>query len=485
MLRLSDLADTVDGETPSGQENPSISDVTHDSRTVEPGALYVAVRGFSTDGHDYVRQAAARGAAAVCVDHRVESEVPQMLVRSTRAALGPLSAAVWDHPSRNFSLIGVTGTNGKTTVAHMIEAITTAAGRRTGLIGTVGARVSGGSNPDMLQIPLERTTPEASELQRLFAEMSAAGSDVVVMEVSSHAMSLDRVAGTDFALGAFTNLSQDHLDFHETMDEYFEAKASFFDMVPVAVVQADGPWGRRLLGRLPATTAVITVGEGGDVRASDISLFVDRSTFTLHVGDRMIPVTLPIAGRFNVDNALVAAGCADHIGISLDQVAGGLADLLPVPGRFEHVWSASGPDVVVDYAHTPDGVANAVRAGRAIAAGRLIVVVGAGGDRDQAKRPLMGAAAATADQVFLTSDNPRSEDPDAIIAQILAGIEHQATVEVEPDRRRAIQAAIRGAVPGDLVLILGKGHEPGQDVAGVVSPFDDRVVAREALGGTQ
>lgn len=485
MLRLDDLAKTVDGETVAGDENPPISDVTHDSRMVEPGALYVAVRGFSADGHEYVGQAAARGAAAICVDHRVEFNIPQLLVPSTRAALGPLAAAVWDHPSRNFTLIGVTGTNGKTTVTHMIEAITTAAGMRTGLIGTVGARVSGGSDPDTLQIPLERTTPEASELQRLFARMSAAGSDVVVMEVSSHAMSLGRVAGTDFALGAFTNLSQDHLDFHQTMDEYFEAKASFFEMVPAAVVQADGTWGSRLIGRLPATKAVIRVGEGGDVSATDVSLYVDHSTFTLHIGDRMIPITLPIAGRFNVDNALVAAGCASHIGIPLGQVAGGLADLLPVPGRFEHVSSDSGPNVVVDYAHTPDGVANAVRAGRAIAAGRLIVVVGAGGDRDQAKRPLMGAAAAAADQVFLTSDNPRSEDPDVIINQILVGINDRAMVQIEPDRRRAIHAAIAYATPGDLVLILGKGHEPGQDVGGIVSPFDDRVVAKEALGGAQ
>lgn len=482
MHSLDELATAIAGARVIGSDNPVVRDVTHDSRNVQPGALYVAIRGFRTDGHDYVSQAADRGAVAICVDHDLATDVPQLVVPSTREALGPLAAAVWDHPSRNFTLIGVTGTNGKTTVTHMIEAITRAAGKRTGLIGTVGARVSGGSDGETLRIPLDRTTPEASELQRLFAQMSDAGSEVVVMEVSSHALSLGRVAGTDFALGAFTNLSQDHLDFHQTMEEYFLAKALLFEMVPVAVVQSDGPWGRRIISRIPATTTVTEVGEGGDLSATDVVLKVDRSTFTLRRGIESVPVTLPIAGRFNIDNALIAAGCAGHLGIPLDAIAAGLATLEPVPGRFEHVPSAAGFDIVVDYAHTPDGVANAVAAGRAICSGSILVVVGAGGDRDQAKRPLMGAAAARADQLFITSDNPRTEDPDRIIEQILAGIDDHSTVTVEPDRRLAITAAIASARPGDLILILGKGHELGQDVGGVVSPFDDRVVAREAMG---
>ena len=484
MRSLDELATVVAGAHVVGSGDAVVSDVTHDSREVQPGALYVAIRGFRADGHDYVRQAADRGAVAICVDHAVATDLPQLVVPSTRDALGPLAAAVWDHPSRNFTLIGVTGTNGKTTVTHMIEAITRAAGKRTGLIGTVGARVSGGAETDTLRIPLDRTTPEASDLQRLFAQMSDAGSEVVVMEVSSHALSLGRVAGTDFALGAFTNLSQDHLDFHQTMEEYFLAKALLFEMAPVAVVQTDNRWGRRILSRMPATTTVTEVGEGGDLSATDVVLNVDRSTFTLQRESESVHVTLPIAGRFNVDNALIAAGCAGHLGIPLDVIAAGLATLEPVPGRFEHVPSSAGFDIVVDYAHTPDGIANAVTAGRAICSGNIIVVVGAGGDRDQAKRPLMGAAAAGADRLFVTSDNPRTEDPDHIIEQILEGIEDRSSVTVEPDRRLAITAAIAGARPGDLVMILGKGHELGQDIGGVVSPFDDRAVAREAMGAS-
>lgn len=482
MRSLDELVTTVAGAQVIGADRPIVLDVTHDSRSVEPGALYVAIRGFRTDGHDYVSQASAQGAVAICVDHEMATDLPQLVVPSTREALGPLAAAVWDHPSRTFTLIGVTGTNGKTTVTHMIEAITKGAGKRTGLIGTVGARVSGGPEGETLRIPLDRTTPEASDLQRLFAQMSDAESDVVVMEVSSHALSLGRVAGTDFALGAFTNLSQDHLDFHQTMEEYFLAKARLFEMVPVAVVQTDGPWGRRIISRISATTTVTEVGEGGDLSATDVVLKVDHSTFTLHRGAESVRVTLPIAGRFNIDNALIAAGCAVHLGIPLDAIAAGLAELEPVPGRFEHVPSASGFDVVVDYAHTPDGVANAVAAGRAISSGSIIVVVGAGGDRDHAKRPLMGAAAARADRLFVTSDNPRTEDPDLIIEQILAGIEDRSVVTIEPDRRLAITAAVASAKPGDLIMILGKGHELGQDIGGVVSPFDDRAVAREAMG---
>jgi UDP-N-acetylmuramoyl-L-alanyl-D-glutamate--2,6-diaminopimelate ligase len=482
MPRLEELAATVDGSKVIGSGNPVIIDATHDSRTVKPGSLFMAIRGSAADGHDFIPQAVASGAAAVCVDHRVESDLPQLQVPSTRAALGPLSAAVWGHPSRNFRLVGVTGTNGKTTVTHMIEAITTAAGQRTGLIGTIGARVIGGSTHEAIRIPLVRTTPEATDLQRLFAEMAVAGADVVAMEVSSHALSLGRVAGTEFAIGAFTNLSQDHLDFHQTMEDYFAAKASLFDSVPIAVVQADNAWGRRLIERLPETTTIMSVGDGGEVTATGVTLHVDHSTFTLNLDSGSLPVRLPIAGRFNIDNALVAAGCARQLRISLDVIVRGLSALLPVPGRFELVQSESGLDVVVDYAHTPDGVENAVAAGRAMTAGRLIVVIGAGGDRDQAKRPRMGAAAAAADWVFVTSDNPRSERPDDIIAQVVDGIDDASCVTVEPDRRRAISAAVGLARPGDLVMILGKGHEQGQDIGGVIYPFDDRTVAREAMG---
>lgn len=482
MHRLAELADEVGGVLEGAAAEVLVSDVTHDSRAVRAGSLYVAVRGFTSDGHDFVESAVAAGATAVCVDHALDIAVPQLIVRDTRAALGPLAAAAWDYPSRRFALVGVTGTNGKTTVTHMIEAITTAAGKRTGVIGTVGARVTGGAPYDGFRVPLARTTPEASDLQKLFADMAEAGAEIVLMEVSSHALSLGRVAGTDFALGAFTNLSQDHLDFHETMDAYFEAKASLFKQVPKSVILTDSEWGRRLMTGLAAESGPVAVGLETDVCATDVELYADYSTFRLQVGSETAAVRLPIAGRFNIDNALVAAGCARELEIGLVNIVEGLEALQPVPGRFEHVDSESNLDVVVDYAHTPDSVGHAVAAGRAITRGQLIVVVGAGGDRDHAKRPMMGAATQGADRVFVTSDNPRSEDPDEIIRQVLSGIDDLVNVTVEPDRRSAITSAIAAAQPGDLVMILGKGHEHGQDIGGNVLPFDDRAVARDAMG---
>ncbi len=488
MHRVGDLVDEVGGVLKGpvldGAADVLISDVTHDSRAVQAGSLYVAVRGFTSDGHDYVLPAVAAGAACVCVDHPLDVSVPQIIVPDTRAALGPLAAAAWNHPSRRFALVGVTGTNGKTTVTHMVEAITTAAGKRTGVIGTVGARVTGGLAYDAFRVPLARTTPEGSDLQKLFADMADAGAEVVLMEVSSHALSLSRVAGTDFALGAFTNLSQDHLDFHETMDAYFEAKASLFDMVPNSVILTDTEWGRRLVDRLASDAPRVEVGRHTDIHAMEVQLHADHSTFVLKVGSEAAAVRLPIAGDFNIDNALVAVGCARELDIDLATIVIGLEALQPVPGRFEYVDSESDLDVVVDYAHTPDSVAHAIAAGRAITRGQLIVVVGAGGDRDHAKRPLMGAAAEAADRVFVTSDNPRSEDPDEIIRQVVAGMDDMVGVTVDRDRRTAIRSAIAAAHPGDLVMILGKGHEQGQDVGGQVLPFDDRAVAREAMGVT-
>ncbi len=461
-----------------GDGTVRVADVHHDSGDVTPGSLFVAVRGLRTDGHRYVPAAIAAGAAAVCVEQPLDATVPQLVVPDTRAALGPLAAAVHGHPSDRLTIVGVTGTNGKTTVVHFLEAIATAAGLTAGAAGTLGTRIAGRAQPQA------RTTPEATDFQRLLAAMADAGVDVAAVEVSSHALRLGRVAGTRFAVGAFTNLSQDHLDFHHDMDDYFAAKASLFEPARVAraVVWVDDPWGARLAGRL--AVPVTTVGlAGGDVHAEGVAADFDGSSFTVVTpgGSGRAEIRLP--GGFNVANALVAAACAQAVGIDLDAVAAGLAAVPRVAGRMEAVRRAGGPEVIVDYAHTPAGVAAAIATARELGGGRVVAVVGAGGDRDQAKRPAMGRAAASADLAVVTNDNPRSEPPEAIIAAVVEGARQVAGahVLVEADRRLAIRTALARAGEGDVVLVLGKGHEPGQDFGDRVEPFDDVAVAREEL----
>lgn len=493
-MTLDDLAGVVGGLV-LGDGSVHVKRVTHDSRQVIDGDLYVAIRGFQADGHDYVQAAIAAGARAVCVDHDVQVAVPQLVIEDTRPALGTLAAAAYGRPSEQFRLVGVTGTNGKTTVSHMLESILIESGTRTGIIGTIGARVSNGASGETLSIQLERTTPEASDLQDIFRQMVDVNVDVVVMEVSSHALALERLSGTSVSVAAFTNLSQDHLDFHADMEDYFAAKAKLFSLAPVAVVMTDTEAGMRMLDQIRPSADIVGVGSGhidrsdanvvAEVTLESVQGHVDHSTFVMTIGTAGETVSrdvrLPVAGRFNVDNAMVAAGVAYALDISLDDIVRGLNSLAPVPGRFEYVGSHGGTDVVVDYAHTPDGVRNAVAAGRSIAQGRVVAVVGAGGDRDQAKRPLMGEAASAADVVYVTSDNPRSEDPAVIVDEVVAGVRPGTALFIEVDRRHAIEQAIQSADSGDLVMILGKGHEQGQEVAGEVVPFDDRIVARSAL----
>jgi UDP-N-acetylmuramoyl-L-alanyl-D-glutamate--2,6-diaminopimelate ligase len=475
-VALRELAALVGGRL-VGDPATLVSDVTHDSRTAGPGVLFVAVRGFTVDGHRFVPAARATGAAAVCVEEDPGDGEPALLVADTRAALGPLAARVHGDPSRRLRLVGVTGTNGKTTVTHLIESIAGAAGLTPALVGTVGARIAG--RPEVVQ----RTTPEASDFQRLLARMADAGAQVAAVEVSSHALALGRVAGSRFAVAAFTNLSQDHLDFHPDMEAYYRAKASLFTppLAERAVVWVDDPAGERLAAETPLP--VTTVGRRGPatVTAAEVSMALDGSRFLLLGAGAPAPVHLRLAGEFNVANALVAAGVGAALGLPSDSIAAGIGAVATVPGRFEIVETGKDCTVVVDYAHTPDGVATVVATARRLAGGRrVIAVLGAGGDRDHAKRPRMGAAAAAADLAVITSDNPRSEDPGAIIAQVAAGAaEGPGQVEIEPDRRQAIRRALAVAGPGDVVLILGKGHEQGQEFAGRVLPFDDRAVARE------
>jgi UDP-N-acetylmuramoyl-L-alanyl-D-glutamate--2,6-diaminopimelate ligase len=476
---LARLAAVVGGRV-SGDGAVVPDDVRHDSRSVGAGDLFVARRGARSDGHDFAAAAVERGAAALCVEHLLDLPVPQLVVADARRALPALAAEVHGHPAESLTVIGVTGTNGKTTVTYMLEAIVSAAGRRAGVVGTVGARIAG------TPAALERTTPESSDLQRLLRAMVDAGVDVAALEVSSHALRLGRVDGIVFDVAAFTNLSQDHLDFHGTMEDYFATKATLFtpSRARRGVVCIDDDHGRRLAASATVPVTTVAVGAAGDVTATDVDLTPDGSTFVLGAGDGAATVRLPLAGSFNVANAAVAGAAAVAAGIDLETVRRGLEALPGVPGRFESVRAGQDFAVIVDYAHTPDAVASVITQARRLCDGRVIAVLGAGGDRDRAKRPAMGAALASADVAVVTSDNPRSEDPDAIIAAVLAGATgagDAAEIVVEPDRRSAIAVALGRARHGDVVLVLGKGHEQGQEFAAGSVPFDDREVAAQLV----
>lgn len=474
-VSLGRLAAEVGGRV-VGNAGFEIVDVTHDSRQAGPGTLFVAIRGFTVDGHRFVRSVVDAG-AAVCVDDAESAAAPALVVSDTRAALGPIAAMVHGRPSERLTVVGVTGTNGKTTVTHILHAIAEAAGRRAAVVGTVGARVAD------RDLTMERTTPEASDLQRLLADMVEVGVDLVALEVSSHALALGRVAATRFRVAAFTNLSQDHLDFHGDMEAYYGAKASLFtpERVERAVVWQEDPAGRRLAAETEVPVTTVGLAPGVDVRGRHLDMTWSGSRFVIATSDREVALDLPLGGDFNVANAMIAAACATEVGIGWDSIAAGVAAVRRVPGRFETVETGEDCTIVVDYAHTPDGVASVITTTRQLAPGsRVLVVVGAGGDRDRAKRPLMGAAAAAADVVFVTSDNPRSEDPGEIAAAVAAGARGgPARLVIELDRRAAIRAAIAAASSGDVVLILGKGHEQGQEYATRTIPFDDATVARE------
>ena len=457
-----------------GDADASVSNVCYRSADAGPGALFFCVPGGATDGHAFAADAVGRGAVAVVVDHWLDLNATQALVPDVRAAMGPVSAAFYGRPADRMTVVGVTGTNGKTTTTYLLEAIFRADGRTPGVVGTTGIRIDG--RPE----PFPRTTPEAPDLQRLFAEMVRAGVDAVAMEVSSHGLDQHRVDGVRYAVAVFTNLSQDHLDYHPSMEEYFLAKARLFTpaMSERAVVNLDDDEGRRL-----AASEVPTITYGlspdADVRAVDVATTADGIAFA--VDD--VTIRSELRGSFNVENCLAAFATARALGIDDRIAADAISGVRGVPGRVETVEAGQPFLVMVDYAHTPDSVENVLRAARPLAAGRLIVVFGCGGDRDRAKRPKMGlAATANADLSIVTSDNPRSEDPLAIIAEITPGAEEGGgRFVVEPDRRAAIRLAMTEAAPGDVVVIAGKGHESYQELADRTIPFDDRTVAAQEL----
>ncbi|MBF4160620.1 UDP-N-acetylmuramoyl-L-alanyl-D-glutamate--2,6-diaminopimelate ligase [Nocardioides sp. CBS4Y-1] len=481
------------GFEPSDDAGPRVTGVTLSTRRVRPGDLYAALPGARAHGADFADQALASGAVAVFTDPagaaRLPSGVPALVVEGPRRLLGALSAEVYGHPATRLTTIGVTGTQGKTTTTRLLEGGLAAAGIASAVVGTVGTRIAG------VDVETALTTPEAPDLQALFAVMVEQGVQACAMEVSSHALVLGRVDGVVFDLACFLNLGRDHLDFHETVEEYYAAKASLFTSRRArrALVNLDDEHGRRLAREtdLPLTTfslAGALADHDADWWVEQVRPAPSRTDFTLHGPDALTAEAgVPLAGSFNVSNALAAAASAGEAGLDAAAVAAGIATMPGVPGRLESVHEGQDFEVVVDYAHKPDAVEAAIGALRPLTEGRLIVVLGAGGDRDKGKRPVMGEIAGRlADVLVVTDDNPRTEDPAGIRAAVLAGARgvddsQRADVREVGDRRQAIALALALAATGDIVLIAGKGHETGQQVGEVVHPFDDREVARVEL----
>ena len=485
---LQQLLDGIDHTLLRGATGSlALRSVEFSSRDVQAGSLFFCVPGFTADGHDFAADAVARGAAGLVVERELDIDIPQVLVADTRSALALASSNFYGRPSERLALVGVTGTNGKTTTTFLVEHIARLAGKTTGVMGTVECRVGDSVRPSL------HTTPESRDLQALLADMVDAGVDVAALEVSSHALDLHRVDGTRFAVAAFTNLTQDHLDYHKTMEAYLEAKALLFTQhAPGAsVVCIDDEAGRDIAARVEALgRSLVRVSAQGaaeaDVRVTDARFAPHSTQVTLSHGGADLSFRLPLVGRFNVENAAVAFGIGAALGYDDALLVHALETAPQVPGRLERVIGANGREpefaVLVDYAHTPDSVAKAISAVRAVTAGRVICVFGCGGDRDALKRPKMGAAALAADIAIVTSDNPRTEDPDAIIEQILPGMAgHDERTYVECDRARAIELAVSMARPGDAVLIAGKGHEDYQIVGTRKHHFDDREVAAAAI----
>lgn len=460
--------------------------VTHDSRQAEKGSVFVALRGLTADGALFAPEAVSRGAAAVVAERPPDAAagVPWFVVQDARLALALMAAEFFGHPSREMQVVGITGTNGKTTTSYLARAIFESAGIRCGLMGTVAYQIGD------RQVEATRTTPEPPQVQDMLRLMVSAGCGACVMEVSSHALALRRVDGMHFTAGVFTNLTRDHLDFHSNMEEYFAAKRRLFEMLPErapALINADDPRGAAL-AEVASRPVTYAINRAADVSPGPLSFSLDGLQFDVRTPQGVVPVRSRLVGRPNVYNILAAVGTGAALGVPLQALEQGVQALPGVPGRFELV---SSPDdditVVVDYAHTDDALRNLLETARPLARRRLITVFGAGGDRDRTKRPLMGMVAARlSDVVVITSDNPRSEDPARIVDEVKRGADPEARqgdaeVLTIVDRRQAILQAVQSALPGDMVLVAGKGHEKYQEVGGRVFPFDDGAVAREAL----
>ena len=475
-MKLDALVTALAPSEVTASASVEIADLAYDTRRVTQGAMFFCVTGSRVDGHELAWEAIERGAVAVVVERLLEVDVPQLLVPSVRESMPVAADLFFGEPTKELELAGVTGTNGKTTTAFLLRSVLEAADRRPGLVGTIEWRVGGQTRPAPF------TTPEAIDLQRLFREMLDAGDRSAAVEASSHGSALRRLDRVRFGVLVFTNLSQDHLDLHGSMDEYFQAKRRLFTgpQPPPAAVNVGNVWGRQLADELEdarrAPLVTFGLADDAEIRPEELEVTARGSTF--RTGG--LEIETPLRGLFNVENVLGAVAAGLLLDLDEDAIVAGVASMPGVPGRFEPVDEGQSFAVVVDYAHTPDSLATVLHAARDLGTGRVIVVFGAGGDRDRGKRPLMGKVAADlSDITIVTSDNPRSEDPLAIIQDVLQGT--GLDVEIDPDRRSAIARAVALADEGDVVVIAGKGHEQGQDVGGVVSPFDDRDVAREAL----
>ena len=474
-MRLRELMGSA-GIAAPGDAGPEITGLAYDSRAAGPGTLFFAVPGFTSDGHDFAPRAIEQGAAALVVQRPLGLGVPEIVVPSVRTVMAPVAAAFHGDPTARLDVVGITGTNGKTTTAFLVRALLEAAGRQTGLLGTVTSVVGG------VRREVQRTTPEAIDLQRDFAAMGQGGDVACAMEVSSHALELHRADAIHWAVALFTNLTQDHLDFHPTMEDYFAAKRRLFEAGPrAAVINLDDPYGRRLATDFPDARTFSLDGQDADLVALDVRTGLQGSTFRVDG----LEVRSPLPGRFNVANVLGAIAAARALGVDDATIAAALPRAGRVPGRFEPVEEGQPFAVLVDYAHTPDSLENVLRAARDLTERRVVTVFGCGGDRDRGKRPVMGdIARRLSDHTVVTSDNPRSEDPGAIIGEIVAGAGTGPDLEAIEDRRAAIARAVELAEPGDVVVVAGKGHEQGQELAGGRKvPFDDVAVAREALRG--
>ncbi|HHY82698.1 MAG TPA: UDP-N-acetylmuramoyl-L-alanyl-D-glutamate--2,6-diaminopimelate ligase [Clostridiales bacterium] len=463
-----------------GSLDIDIKEIFYDSRQVTPGSLFFCIEGYKADGHDFAPMAVEKGAVAVLLqkDVKLPDGITKVFVEDTRKSMGYISSAFYGNPTENLILFGVTGTNGKTTTTYMIKSILEQSGKKTGLIGTITNMIGD------RKIPAERTTPESPDLQKLFHEMLQEKADAAVMEVSSHSLELSRVVGCIFEVGIFTNLTQDHLDFHGTLDNYREAKAKLFDQSRIAVINVDDESGRMILDRLESHAFTYGIYKPADIFARDIEITAEGVSFNLHILGGKIGVNLRIPGIFSVYNALAAASACYAAGVSLDDIQAGLESIRGVPGRFELLDTGTDYSVILDYAHTPDGLENILKTARDLTQGRIVTLFGCGGDRDSAKRPLMGEVTGKySDFCIVTSDNPRSEDPMKIINDILPGLKKTGCpyIVIE-DRRQAIEYALKNAKKNDVIILAGKGHETYQQIKGKTIHFDEKEIVAEILG---
>jgi UDP-N-acetylmuramoyl-L-alanyl-D-glutamate--2,6-diaminopimelate ligase len=492
-MKVNELSSCLAASRLYGDGDIEISDIQTDSRRVKPGDLFICLPGHTVDGHEYAPQAAAKGAVALVVERKLDTDLPQIIVDDSRFAMSVMSNAFFGSPSSRMRMIGVTGTNGKTTTTYLIERIMQDQDVKTGLIGTIQMRYDGQS------YPMSGTTPESLELQRSLQDMASKGVQCCVMEVSSHALEQGRVKGTDFRTAIFTNLTQDHLDYHNTMEEYRAVKGLFFSRLgnvispwkeerKYAVLNADDAASKYFAAQTAAEVITYGIDNEANVRASGISITAKGTFFHVDTFKGEADISLRMVGKFNVYNALAAISAALLEDIPLQEIKASLESVAGVDGRVESVDEGQDFAVIVDYAHTPDGLENVLRTVREFASGKVLTVFGCGGDRDRTKRPLMGKIAAKySDSILVTSDNPRTEDPLLILKDIEAGLTEdgvpQDRYELIADRREAIRKAIEMASPGDVVLIAGKGHETYQIINGVVHDFDDRIVAKEVIRG--